>query len=478
MSSHPVLPHSITWHTLKRFLPAAAALIISSACGGEPGGPGDPGGPSLAPTTIGLIQSPIDSCTLGVPTELSALVTDVNGSPVPGVVVTFTVEIGTGTVSPSTAPTNADGIATTVFTCAPQAGASSIVVAGFEGVQQNNARWSLFTLAGTLARVDFFVSAQPDSMPIAAGFSQPLTLRGLLRDGFGGSPPATVEWEISSGGGSLSQHSTEGLECSIFPGTWTLLKAYCVSNTWTLGALDPGVQAVRLTSPDAPAFEQHFHVRVLPGPFSLIQEPSSALSGEAGSTLPTPVAVRVLDGNGSPIPRVVVRFLGRGELVPINPADTVWNSDYVYTDVNGRAAMQYTFPTKVESTTYTIGVTALMIAEDGQWPGASWSLNVLPGAPAQLTLGLGNDQSGTIGQPLGAPLSVVVEDQFGNPVGGQSVTWAVTSGGGSLAESTTISESGGHQNTWTLGRTPGTQTATASIGGSTVTFTAHASSGS
>jgi hypothetical protein len=157
------------------------------------------------------------------------------------------------------------------------------------------------------------------------------------------------------------------------------------------------------------------------------------------------VAVRVLDGNGSPIPRVVVRFLGRGELVPINPADTVWNSDYVYTDVNGRAAMQYTFPTKVESTTYTIGVTALMIAEDGQWPGASWSLNVLPGAPAQLTLGLGNDQSGTIGQPLGAPLSVVVEDQFGNPVGGAAGQIAVSVSGANPVSSVPVEEqSGGH----------------------------------
>jgi len=171
---------------------------------------------------------------------------------------------------------------------------------------------------------------------------------------------------------------------------------------------------------------------------------------------------------------VVVLFQVFGDITPINPADTVWNSDYVYTDVNGRAAMRYTIPTKADGLTYSMGATALMIAEDGGTPTAGWSLNVLPGPPAQLTFG-GNDQSGSVGQPLGEPLFAVLVDQFGNIVTGQSVTWAVTSGGGSLAQSTTASdELGGHRNIWTLGPTPGIQSATASFGGMTVTFTAFA----
>ncbi|HEX2251614.1 MAG TPA: Ig-like domain-containing protein, partial [Gemmatimonadales bacterium] len=456
------------WHILNRSL-LVTTLLVSWACGNDSGGPGDSGGPVLEPTTIDRLQAPPDSCTLGVPTELKAVVKDANGSPVPGVVVTFTVETGNGTVSPTTSTTDANGIAATVFTCAPPVGGGpTVVVASFEGVQQSNARWALGARAGALARIDFFAAGRPDSMPVATGFTQPLSLLGLLRDGLGGSPPATVTWEIFSGGGSLSHHSTEAGECSIFPGSWDLLKAWCVFNTWTLGAMEPEVQAIRLSSPDAPEFEQRFHVRVMPGPFTIIPEPSSDLRGEAGSVLPTPLAVRVLDGNGTPIPRVVVLFLVRGEIEPINPADTVWNSDYVYTDANGRAAMRYTFPTKVDPHTYTIGTHVFIIAEDGQPGRAGWSLSVLPGPPVQLELVLGNDQSGSVGQPLAEPLTVVVLDRFGNGVGGQSVTWAVASGGGSLAESTTISESAGHQNFWTLGPTPGVQSATASFGGITV----------
>lgn len=464
----------MTWHMLNRFALASAAVLVSPACGSDSGGPG---GPALAPTTIATVQPAPDGCTLGVPAELNAVVTDVNGSPVPGVVVTFTFEIGTGTVSPATSTTNLNGIAATVFTCVPPVGAGpAVVVASFEGVQQNNARWPLITRAGTLVQVDFRVFLRPDSIPIAVGYPQPLALIGLLRDGFGGSPPATVTWEISSGGGSLSQHSTEAFKCYVPPeNAPRLIETWCVSNSWTLGASGPGVQAIRLSSPDFPDFEDRFHVRVVPGPLTIVREPPSDLSGEAGSVLPTPLAVRLLAGDGSPLPRVVVRFGAFGELEPVNPADTAFNSRHVYTDLNGRAAMRYTFATIADGSTHGIAAAPFMLAEDGQAPTAFWLLSVLPGPPVQLRLGFGNDQSGSVRQPLGNPLTVVVEDQFGNIVGGQSVTWAVTSGGGSLAESATVSdEIGLHQNFWTLGPTPGAQTATASFGAMTVTFTAYA----
>jgi hypothetical protein len=298
-----------------------------------------------------------------------------------------------------------------------------------------------------------------------------------MRDGFGGSPPGTVTWEILSGGGSLSQHSTEAFPCSALPYVPQLIQAWCVSNSWTFGASGPGVQAIRLSSPDAPGFEQRFHVRVVTGPFTVTAEPQSDLTGEAGSTLPAPLAVRILAGDGSPIPRVVVRFAG--QVLPINPADTAFNSFHVYTDANGRAAMHYTFPTKADGLTYSNRAEAYLLGEDGQARSAFWSVNVLPGPPAQLRLLSGNDQSGSVGQPLGDSLGVAIEDEFGNFVGDQSVTWAVSSGGGSLAETATVSNYlGVHWNSWTLGPTPGAQTATASFGGMTVTFTAHAGSGS
>ena len=455
---------------MKRVCMLALLISFIGACG-------DSGGPALEPTTITTTEPAPDSCRLGEPTDLNALVTDINGRPVPNVVVTFTVETGGGTVSPLTATTDANGIAATVFTCAaPVLAEPVVVVASFEGVEQNSARWALMAHPGTLAQIDFAVFSTPDSVPVVTGFAQPLGLVGLLRDGFGGSPPATVTWEITSGGGSLSEHSTEAYECCTPPGTPA---PWRVRNFWTLGAVGLRVQEIRLTSPDSPDFQQRFHVRVVPGPITVIAEPPSALSGEAGSVLPAPLAVRVLAGDGSPIPRVVVHFRAFGELEPINPADTAFTASHVYTDRDGRAAMHYTLPTKADGLTYTTLADAFIIAEDGQTRSAFWSLLVLPGPPVQLGPPSGSDQSGSVGQPLGEALAVTVQDQFGNGVDGQAVSWTVTSGGGTLAESTTASNQDGlHLNIWTLGPTPGVQTVAASFGGVTVTFTAHASSGS
>ena len=460
---------------MNRLSAVAFLILLATACGDETGGP------ALDPTTIATVQPVPDVCTLGVPVDLDALVTDANGRPVPDVVVTFTLETGPGAVSPSTSTTDEDGLAATVFTCAPPAGASpAVVIATFDGAEQNSAMWALTARAGTLAQVDFSVFLRPDSIPIAGGYPQPLTLIGLLRDGFGGSPPATVTWEISSGGGSLSQHSTEAFRCYVPPEYAAgLIETWCVSNSWTLGASGPGVQAIRLSSPDVPDFDDRFHVRVVPGPLTIVREPATDLSGEAGSVLPTPLAVRILAGDGSPLSRVVVRFGAFGELEPINPADAVFNSRHVYTDADGRAAMRYTFETIADGVTRGIVAAPFILAEDGLAPTTGWITTVLPAPPAQLRLGVGNDQSGTVGQPLANPVTVVVEDQFGNIVPGQPVNWAVTSGGGSLAQSTTGSNAiGVHENFWTLGPTPGAQTATASFGAATVEFTAHASSGS
>ena len=75
-------------------------------------------------------------------------------------------------------------------------------------------------------------------------------------------------------------------------------------------------------------------------------------------------------------------------------------------------------------------------------------------------------------------LTVKVTDATGNVVSGQSVTFAVATGGGSLSATTTSADVNGLATTvWTLGSLGGTQTVTATSGtlsGSPATFTATA----
>lgn len=94
--------------------------------------------------------------------------------------------------------------------------------------------------------------------------------------------------------------------------------------------------------------------------------------------------------------------------------------------------------------------------------------------------GNGDAQTGTVGQPLAAPIRVLVTEG-GQPAAGVTVTWSATASGASVAEPSTTTDNGGTAtNTWTLGTVSGPQTAQASLSGasgSPVTFNATANAG-
>lgn len=199
----------------------------------------------------------------------------------------------------------------------------------------------------------------------------------------------------------------------------------------------------------------------------------------AGSQLPAPLEVRVLAADGSPLPRVVLYFLGDGDPQPVNPSDTAFSSREVYTDADGRAVMGYRFPTLYSRFPLETGAFVYHITDNLTGFGAHWWVFIVSAPAAQLRILAGNDQAGTPGQPLGVALQVQVTDEFGNSVGGQPVVWTVTSGAGSLAQSTTVSAGNGvAENIWTLGPSPGEQTVSAAAGELIVVFSATAGSGS
>ena len=70
------------------------------------------------------------------------------------------------------------------------------------------------------------------------------------------------------------------------------------------------------------------------------------------------------------------------------------------------------------------------------------------------------------------PLTVTVKDQNGDPITGRTVNWAVATGGGTLASSTSVTNAQGVATmTYTAGATAGTATVTATVGNLTpVTF--------
>jgi hypothetical protein len=97
---------------------------------------------------------------------------------------------------------------------------------------------------------------------------------------------------------------------------------------------------------------------------------------------------------------------------------------------------------------------------------------------ARMTIVGGDAQSGTVGHPLSNPLSIAVTTPNGVGVPDVAVGWAVMTGGGSVSQSSVLTDNQGLATvTWTLGDLVGTQSVNATIlaqVGSLATFSASA----
>jgi len=99
--------------------------------------------------------------------------------------------------------------------------------------------------------------------------------------------------------------------------------------------------------------------------------------------------------------------------------------------------------------------------------------------PATITAAVTDTIRGVVGTAASQQLIVTVKNKAGDPIDTATVTFAVTSGGGSVAAaSVKTNASGQATTTWTLGPTVGVQTATATAGTlAAVTFLAKATAG-
>lgn len=187
-----------------------------------------------------------------------------------------------------------------------------------------------------------------------------------------------------------------------------------------------------------------------------------AQSGFVGGTLADPIRVRVTEG-GTPKAGVTVAFAAAGTGAAVDPASAT-------TDADGLASTAWTLPHSAGNATATAAVTSASGSP------VTFTATATAGTAAQMAASAGNNQTATVSEELPVPFQVTVKDQFGNPVAGTSVAWAVTAGGGSIAPPTTTSSAAGVASaTLTLGPAAGANTATATstgLTGSPVTFTA------
>lgn len=176
------------------------AYTSTAAGGGGGGGGGGSSSPSALYAAGGSGQSAAAGTVLPVP--LSVRVADASGNGVAGVPVSFAVTAGGGTVTPSSATTDAQGMASTTLRLGATAGANTVVATSGALTPVS------FSATGTTATPPTattltLLSGSGQSAPVGQALPSPLSVR--ITDA-AAQPVAgvMVVFAVASGGGSLS----------------------------------------------------------------------------------------------------------------------------------------------------------------------------------------------------------------------------------------------------------------------------------
>jgi hypothetical protein len=200
-----------------------------------------------------------------------------------------------------------------------------------------------------------------------------------------------------------------------------------------------------------------------PTPTSVTATSVAAQSAVVGTPVSAAPAVKVVDQSGSPISGVTVQFA-------VTAGGGTLGRTSATTDASGSAsAGSWTLGTVAGVNTATATVGSLASVQFTATATAATAATIA-------VVGGSDNQSAAIGSAVSAAPSVVVKDQYGNPVAGQSVTFAIASGGGSLtgATATTGTDGIARAGAWTLGIASGSQQVRASTGSLSTTISATA----
>ncbi|HEX7664550.1 MAG TPA: Ig-like domain-containing protein, partial [Polyangiaceae bacterium] len=159
---------------------------------------------------------------------------------------------------------------------------------------------------------------------------------------------------------------------------------------------------------------------------SIVAVDSTPQTATVAEAFDDPLAVRVTDVDGDPVPGATVTFTA-----PDTGASATLSDETVETDSQGFASVDATANTIAGS--YTIVATV-----EGVDTPATFSMTNTAGAPASTVAASGELQSAVLGAPFPQPLVVEVVDAYGNPVEGVNVAFDAPDDGASAVLSSDV----------------------------------------
>ena len=282
------------------------------------------------------------------------------------------------------------------------------------------------------------------------GTKLPVALQAALQDPYTGQPILTPGIPVTfSASGKVGSFSNPHAITDNSGTASTFYTLPAKPGTYTITASSPGYASATFVA-----------TATLGSPATLAIVSGNSQKQPVTSLLPLPLKVRVKDASGNGVPGILVSFSDGG-------AGGTLSSPTATTDSSGFASTSYTTGTKsgvVGITASVAGLTPVVFKE-----------TVLAGPAAALILYSGNNQTVKPGTATRKPLQVIVEDQYGNPVPGISVTFDDGGAGGSFSPDPVATNSKGIAGTrYTSPTKTGTVTVTASSAGlGSVLFTVN-----
>ncbi len=405
---------------------------------------------------------------------------DGSGNPVAGVNVTFSTGSVGVTLSSTTAKTNKDGLASTTATVPNSAGSVNVAVNTDGGFSAN------YTLnvgnpgggggGGTPTGGLSIVAGQGSVIKEATSTLANNSTMTVLFSDANGNPlvNSTISFTLISGNGTLQCPITISVSNCIVginnltvstDSTGQAQADYLSAFVNPVASFDvANVVASAPSGASVTFFITAVSASSSPSATLLAPDLGTVLKGSAGQTISKALKTQIVAGNGQPLSNVSLRILNPPD--PTKSPSATCSGTFALSDINGISECDLTLGGKVG--------TVQLTAEAGYaFDFGPISVNVGAGAPANVTILQGNNQSGKPGTTLPLALLVQVTDAFNNALGSTPVSWkVVTPGSLTLSQTSTATDTSGRASTLvTIGSFSGSAQVTVTAGSAKATFT-------
>jgi hypothetical protein len=397
------------------------------------------------PSQLSLVSGDGQAGTVGtaLPQPLAVLVRDTGGNPVSGVLITWSIVDGGGSLAPTTSLTDASGVATTAWTLGTvTTPTDSTQLARATGVG-SPVNFIATSRAGAVSATQTLVTVDPAS--VGASRTAPVTVTVTARDAFANPVPNQGVVLTASGTGN------------------TLVQPAAVTNasgiaTGSFGSTTTGAHVLSATVNALPAVQQPT-VTVVPAPAARLAFVTSPSDVTSGASIAPAIMVELLDSLGNRATTatgtVTLSFAA-------NPGTATLGGTVARAAVAGVA----TFPdisVNRAAAGYQLG------ASSGTLTGVvSPAFEVRTGT-VSATRSLVAVAPGSVAAGVSSVVTVTARDLNDNPVAGAVVTLAASGAGNTIDQPLGVTDANGIATGAVSSTVAGLKSVTATIAGVDVT---------